>query len=497
MLPWRISGVVGLGLGASLLACGPRQATPATADPERGERAAVAHGWSYSATAVPGASHGVSRLDVELCFSSEPRGVLEPINSAAVPYIDHATLARTGRHLPMTRGRISLEAVKAGDCITYQVDVSEMARREGVSRTVWTEGQSVVLRTSMWLWHPAVVPDEIDVTLELTLPQSVQSSVPFELIEGTPGDRVTKYQLPMSTYRWLGYTAFGKLGIDRFTAGSTPIEIAVLDTELESTTEGRRAWIEDAVGCSAQLFGGAFPRSHLQVLVVPVGGDGGVQFGMAGRGGGAGIYVLVGRDSPDDALLGGWTTVHEVLHHTMPFIDDAWMAEGWVSYYTELMRTRVGHRDEAEGWTKLRAAFNRGQRTRRSGTLQETSDRMHKTFAYQRVYWGGAAIGFATDVALRLDSKGDKSLDDAVIELQRCCGGASHKWSAAELLEKLDAWYGSTLFTRTAHASLAARGFPDVDAVFERLGITFVDGRAVLDDAHPNAAIRRSIMAPR
>ncbi len=122
---------------------------------------------------------------------------------------------------------------------------------------------------------------------------------------------------------------------------------------------------------------------------------------------------------------------------------------------------------------------------------------MHKTFAYQRVYWGGAAIGFATDVALRLESKGGKSLDDAIVELRRCCGGANHKWSASELLEKLDAWHGSTLFTQTAQASLAARGFPDVDTVFETLGVTFVDGRAVLDDAHPNAAIRRSIMAPR
>jgi predicted metalloprotease with PDZ domain len=174
------------------------------------------------------------------------------------------------------------------------------------------------------------------------------------------------------------------------------------------------------------------------------------------------------------------------------------MAEGWVSYYTELMRTRMGHRDEAEGWAKLAEGFARGERGGRGLSLQATSDNMRQTFAYQRVYWGGAAIAFFTDIALREDSGGEVSLDDAMSELRRCCGDASRRWAAADLLAHLDQWYGKPLFSRVAAENLSRITFPPVAEGFGRLGIEIGrDGSARLDDAHAATSTRRAMMGPR
>jgi hypothetical protein len=46
---------------------------------------------------------------------------------------------------------------------------------------------------------------------------------------------------------------------------------------------------------------------------------------------------------------------------------------------------------------------------------------MHENHAYQRVYWGGAAIALLLDVALR---EAGSSLDAAMRHLDTCCADA-------------------------------------------------------------------------
>jgi predicted metalloprotease with PDZ domain len=173
------------------------------------------------------------------------------------------------------------------------------------------------------------------------------------------------------------------------------------------------------------------------------------------------------------------------------------MGEGWVSYYTELMRTRMGHRSEQTGWEKLGEAFDRGRRGGRMTPLGETSERMHENHAYQRVYWGGAAIAFLIDVKLRTETNGETTFDDAMQHLRECCGDADHQWTARQLLDELDGWYGQPVFSDIAAQCLSESDFPPVEEAFATLGISFGSGgRVVVDDDNPNAAHRRAIMAP-
>lgn len=439
----------------------------------------------------------LSTLEVELCFAQAPGGRLVPASRRARDYIERI---RQGRNpIPRIGGTYSLDRIAGGDCIDYAVHLSAMAQAEGTSQYIRQAGDSVVVRQSMWLWRPDEVPKDTRVQISLNLPDGVDASVPWSAAEGQARtDRHCTYDADLTVFHWLGYTAFGSLDVQRFSAHGTEVEVAALDAPLDASAQGLRAWATDAVASTAQLFGN-YPREHIQLVVLPIdgGGSGPAYFGMAGRGGGAGVYVLLDAHADDESLPGGWTTTHELLHHGMPFIDDPWMGEGWVSYYTELQRTRRGLRDETAGWQKLLEAFDRGRRTRRPASLQSLSDHMHETFAYQRVYWGGAAVALAIDVALREDSGGERSLDDAMRFLRDCCGDATHKWSAQTLLEKLDTWYGKPLFTSTAAPLLQGEGFPRVEDSLAKLGVRVEDGRVRLDDQHPMAAQRRAIMAPR
>ena len=358
-------------------------------------------------------------------------------------------------------------------------------------------GRSVLLRPAAWLWRPDELPAEPTITARFSLPEGMQVSVPWPTI--TSDRSGTTYALDRTALTWLAFVVLGDVTLDRFERAGAEVEVVTLDARVACPPAGLRAWVADAVDTVALLYDGRFPRERLQLVVSPVEGGGGgtVYFGMAARGGGAGVQIFLDDRAQAEALPGGWTTVHELLHHGMPFIEEAWMAEGWVSYYTETVRTRAGHRTELEGWQALLDGFARGRRTDAGLTLAETSESMHETHAYQRVYWGGAAIALFADVEMRLESGGTRSLDDVMKELRRCCGAADHRWKATKLLEHLDAWYGRPLFTETAKSVLPRSDFPDVEAALARIGVTADgDGKVHLDDEHPAASLRRAIMAP-
>lgn len=473
----------------SLAACRPS----VPPDEALAEPAAELRGWHYRADVAPGAK-GIA---VQLCFEGQPPRALVPVVREALRYVDDAKVVATGRALKVRGGRLSLDGVEPGECVAWRVDFDVVMDGEG-DRTVTRVGDSVMVRQSMWLLWPVDAPDNLAPTIELRVPEGVRASVPWRALEDgkRDGSRAT-FVLDDTVSRWLGYTVLGTLDIERFDRAGAEVEIVRLDKPIACDRAGVRAWIEDAVDSVALLYDG-YPRDRLQVIIVPVDGGGGtVYFGAAARGGGAAVYLLLDSEAKAERLPGGWTTVHELLHHGMPFVEDAWMSEGFVSYYTEVMRTRAGHRSEAEGWWELWEAFERGRTGGRGLSLRDASDRMHEVHAYQNVYWGGAAIAFDIDVTMRRESNGERSFDDAVKHLRTCCGDAVRRVPAKQLLAELDTWYGKPIFTQIAERHLASDELADIAAIYRGLGIEIGHSGVVLDDKHPAAAIRRAIMAPR
>ncbi len=469
-----------------------RSVGPASARADAGrDRASAA--WRYEVALEPGARG----MAVRMCFDGPAPAALRTIVDEAGGGWDGLSVdGPVPRPLTLAGGRVELGALPPDACVRWHVDLADVAAGAG-SRSATVLGDSVLLKQSLWLLWPTDASSDVTPTVALELPPGVRASVPWTLVDGERDARRSRYRIDATVSRWTGYTAFGALDLDRFERNGAAIEIARLDHPIACDREGVRAWITDAVDGASMLYG-HYPREHLQVVVVPVaGGDGAVYFGAAARGGGAGVFLLLDDHADAARLPGGWTTVHELLHHGMPFVKDPWMGEGFVSYYTEVMRTRQGHRSEREGWQELYEAFERGRRGARGRTLAHDSAAMHEQHAYQRVYWGGAAIAFELDVALRLAHPDRDGFDDAMKQLRSCCGDSVFQFDADALLTRLDRWYGEPIFTQTATRQLAVPDFVDTDAMFAQLGITIADGKVVLDDGHPSAAVRRAIMAPR
>lgn len=469
-----------------------RSSPGATASTPPGESAGPLSGWHY----VMRIEDGLQTASLRVCFVGRPPERLIPGTEDVARF---ATAVHTddGTKLRKTRRGVDLRELPAGECVTVDLDLQEMADAGG--RRVMGMGDSLVTRPSAWLWRPSALPRGAEVTLRFELPEGYDVSVPWPTVDGSPATAASSYALDKTAFRWLAYTAFGHVERIAFEHLGTDVEIVTPDHELACSDAGLRTWIEDAMQTVSGLFEGKFPRDELQVVVVPVEGRGGsIYFGMAGRGGGTGIYILLDDEAPDASLLTGWTTVHELLHHGMPFIREPWMGEGFVTYYTDLLMGRAGKRDEVAAWEHLADGFARGNRGGRGFSLQDTSARMHEIYAYARVYWGGAAVAFLIDVALREDSGGKVTMDDAMRQLRTCCGDADKRWKAADLLTHLDTWYGKPLFTETAEQALQSRTFPDVEAAFAKLGIELdYEGNATLIEEHPGAAMRRSIMLGR
>lgn len=442
--------------------------------------------WRMRATVAPGAES----IAVQMCFEGAPPRAVKVGTPDAEEHIEDVHIVGRDVVLAGEHGRWDTSALAPGECVAYRVDFRRMAERAG-RQTVSRVGDSVSVRQGLWLLWPVGASPDARATIELELPAGMRASVPWPRKDGER----SAYMVDETASRWRGYTAFGELTIDTVEAFGSTIEIARLDAPMKCSDAGVRAWILDAVESVAMLYG-EYPRDRLQVVVIPVNGES-VYFGMAARGGGSGVMLLVGDAARDGELPGGWTTVHELLHHGMPFVQEAWMAEGFVSYYTELMRTRMGHRSEKDGWRELAEAFDRGHRGGRGMTLAESSAKMMDTFAFQRVYWGGAAIAFEADVTMRQQSGGKLGFDDAMRELRRCCGDAKKRWPAKTLLAKLDAWYGKPIFTEIATRHLARTEFPETDRTMQQIGVVVRGDEVTLDDQHPGAAIRQAIMAPR
>ena len=449
--------------------------------------AASSRGWHYEVAATP----QLDRLDVTVCFRDRLPRTLVADESGAASYILEPRAVTRDRPLTLDREAETLDTTGAtGKCLAYAVDLARMADEVDDRPTVRVGG---VVATSphLWLWRPSQLTQEAEVTLELKLPTGVQASVPWPT-DGAPG----RHRLPHTAFTWASQVVLGEFDALRFTAAGCEFEVAVMKLPREISDAGIQRWLGTAAKTVASLYGGQFPVPHMQVIVVPYRGGGDpAYFGMALRGGGPAVQLLISGSAEDDAFPGEWVAIHEFLHHAMPFVqrDDAWLSEGFVTYYTEVLLARMGFQSERESWQALLAGFGRGQRGGTGQSLAEESRQMHVNHAYQRVYWGGAAIALLADVTLR---EAGGSLDDAMRALQRCCAATLRIWPSGQILQALDdsgASHGYPSLTALSGPILRSADFPDLTPIYRKLGVSMVNGEPTLDESAPIAPLRRAI----
>ncbi|HEY0137365.1 MAG TPA: hypothetical protein VGB85_24950, partial [Nannocystis sp.] len=315
-------------------------------------------GWHY--TVEPSAA--LDRLDIEVCFRDRIPARLVADEDGAADYLLSATAGGRALKIDGETGEIVAGDAR-GKCVRYAVDLARMAD-EVVERHMVRIGGVVATSPHLWLWRPEKLFYESEVTLSFELPADMGASVPWPRVAAD--GRRPRHRLSSTAFRWASQVVLGDFHALRFTAAGSEFEVAVMDLPREISDEGLRQWLDVAATTVARLYDGRFPVPHVQVIVVPYPGGGApVYFGMALRGGGPAVQLLVSSEAKDAQFPGEWVAIHEFLHHGMPFVQhqDAWLSEGFVTYYTEVLTARAGFQDERAAWGALLAGFGRGARS--------------------------------------------------------------------------------------------------------------------------------------
>ena len=430
-------------------------------------------------------SDDLRAMTVRACFAHVPT-VLRAGDDAAARYLRDARWLGGPSMTKASRDRLTLEAPKGKPCLVYTVDVGQAADERALRRSGFAGGD-LIITPEIWLWRPAGA-----FTLRFDLPDLVSPSVPWPQVE--PSDHPWHYRITDAPRTWAAQTAFGRLARDTLAFPGGSIEVAIADAANVANIASITDWLRKTAGAMTTVYG-SFPLARVQVLVIPGDHTSPVPWGQVLRGGAPAVHFYIDRNAGLDELLEDWTAFHEFSHLFLPFIQryDAYLSEGFASYFQNITRARSGNLTEAEAWANLLRGFERGRNAGGRETLATAARRMGRDRNYMRVYWSGAAIALESDVALRTAHPGRDGLGALLGELNACCRTDNEAWTGVELSATLDRLSAQTTFSDLNTVLAASREFPDIFPLLIKLGVTLDNGEVVLNDDAPLARVRRAI----
>src|SRR5690606_2438102 len=107
-----------------------------------------------------------------------------------------------------------------------------------------------------------------------------------------------------------------------------------------------------------------------------------IAFGLARRGGGASVLFVLDEDADEEALAReDWVSVHELAHFAFPAMprSEAWLTEGWATYFQEVLRARGGLISPEDAWLRLHRGFAKSQHDGTGRPLHEEALAMYET----------------------------------------------------------------------------------------------------------------------
>lgn len=437
----------------------------------------------------------LTTLSARACFDGEPPSRLVAAERDASGYLNQveAVSADRARSLSASRRRINTTSLTRDECVEYKVDLQEIESREGQS-AVSRFGDHLITRAGQWLWRPGRLAADEDIELRFILPDGLSVSAPWQPL----GDRENHYRIGHTPPAWPARVAFGPFQKTLLPIGASELRIAVLDDGRQVDADNVSLWLQEAALAVADLYG-RFPIDSAQVLVIAAAdGESPVPWGQISRGGSPSALFIVNPDIELSEYRRDWTAAHELSHLLLPYVSrrEAWLSEGFASYYQNIARSRAGMLSSQQVWQNLHDGFGRGLAGTKRETLAQATRLMRDGNNYMRVYWSGVAMALMADIELRELSDGQQTLADALRQLGDCCLPSSRSWSGREVFERLDGITETRVFTTLYAAHVNARIFPDLSDAWERLGIEVDDGVVVLSGNAEHVALRDAIAAP-
>lgn len=434
----------------------------------------------------------LDRLHVRACFEGAAPEALVAETSGAQTFLEQLKLAGDKQARLPAGGRIGLEGVGDDGCIEYRVKL-EAARggvQSGGPESRWA-GRDLLTSIGDWLWRPQEA-GEIEISFKL--PPGINVSAPWQ--RHADAGSADVYRLGPTPVNWPGIVAFGHFKVRDIAVPGGMLHLAILDGPPAQQQAWIERWIENAAR-NASMLRGRFPVESAQVVVAPTArGQGPVPWAYVSRGGGPAVHLFINPAHQPGAFERDWSATHEMSHLFLPYAvaRDSWLSEGLPTYLQNVLMARGGAIDEREAWKRMILGFQRAAKVGGGLSLARASERVGMGGLYRRVYWGGAALMLEADMRLRERSAGTQSLDTALEAIAQCCLGQDRRWTAVELMARLDEATGTAIFSDIVREHLDDPGFPDFKALLVRAGVTVSDGEVVLDPAAPWAPLRESLM---
>jgi hypothetical protein len=337
-----------------------------------------------------------------------------------------------------------------------------------------------------WLIHPA---PKVDVPVVVRV--RAQNEREFATGMHSAGASLT-YSFRSSDLDEGSFTAFGPMRKYRVDVPGGGIDVRILGRPMAMSDDTVRAWVGDAGRTVAGLFG-RFPVQEATVFFVSVPDSNEVVFGKVLSLAGASVCVIVGQGMPASAVQSDWVLVHELFHLGFPSFrgEGRWLGEGLATYYEPILRARAGVLTDAELWTEFAEQMPRGQPRRGS-----SAGLIHRE-DLDSVYWGGAMWALAADVAIREETRGQKSLDDVLRAALARGGDATRVWTVADVVELGDEVTGTHVLRRLYERHAARGERIDLAGLMSNLGVERRGRSVSLREDRPLSGMRKAIATKR
>ena len=436
-----------------------------------------------------------AHADVQLCLADAHATVAFAADSAWAKRFVDGVKRTSSRPIGTATAGWRAADWQAGECLVYRADLAAIADQHEPD-VGWKIGDDKVAAPQLWLLRPDVQGDA-DAQIHIDVPAGWNVSAPWREI-GRDGQSI-RFRIPNTPPDWSSAVAFGRFSEERVALPGGVLRLAILRDGNTAERAKLRAWLDRVAKASLSAYG-RLPLAEVQVLMIPVDNPrGAVMFGQSVRGQGNALELLIDPSRPPAEFDDDWMAVHELSHLMHPYLGDrgAWLSEGLATYYQNVLRARSGLLTPAQGWDRLAEGFGRGAKQVGDETLEQAAQDMHRSHAFQRVYWAGAAYWLTVDTDLRRASHGAMTLDLALSRFRDCCLPAYRQWQPQDFVARLDALSGTDVFGARYREFAQMRRFPDWGKVYEGLGIAAGGERLVFDAKVPGAAVREAIMAPR
>lgn len=428
-------------------------------------------------------------IQIEACFKNTIPQRLEADDTAAL-YI-RSMQVKDGGEISVEGHLAATEYLKPDSCVEYRVSLNPRTKGEqrGGPETRYVNADALLTNIGDWLWRPVGPAGPIAFELEFEHSQDVFIGAPWEKSNDF------SYLVPATPTQWQGVVTFSSKAPIPIEAPSANLELSILGEFENLTTEQIAEWIGTSANAAATITG-SFPVQRAQVVVSAIQrGKGVIPWAYVSRGGGPGIHLFVNESATADQLSRDWSTPHEMLHLLLPNIasGDHWIVEGLPSYYQYIAMARGQVITPENAWSKLIENLVEGERREEEFSVAEATLKAGRRGIYKKIYWGGAAYFFRLDVAIRIASKNQQSLDSVLMQFRDCCFDFKSDYSGEWILEELDRISGTDLFTTERVLQVEQRKFPNYLEPFDLLTIEFLGGHpySVNPDLSP---IRTSIM---